>query len=83
MDGFNPVAHHRELVVLYPQHLGDIGAVHVKVKEPDLLPVCRQGIGKVDGDRGLPHPAFPGEDHDDVLYIDICFRRQAGLSLLC
>jgi hypothetical protein len=44
--------------------------------------VGRKGICEVDGDGGLPHTAFTGEDHDDMLHVNICLGRQARLFLL-
>ena len=64
--------------VFDPQHLGDIGAVKIKIEEPDLFPVVGESVCKVHRNRGFPYAALPAQDKDNVFYIDLRFRWQPG-----
>ena len=67
---------HRELVFLDPQHLGDVGAVHVEVEKADFLAMVRECIGKVDRDGRFADAALAAQDHDDVPDIYLCLGGQ-------
>ena len=70
MDRFDPVPDRRKLVILDPQHLGNVGSVYVEVEEADFITVVRECVGKVDRYGRFAHAAFSRKDQDDVLYVD-------------
>ena len=66
VHGFNHFTHNRKFVILNTQHLGDVGAMHVKVQKPDSEPMVGEGIGKVNRDRGFTNTTFSRENHNDM-----------------
>ena len=47
------------LVILDPEHLWDVGAVHIKIQEPDTIAVAGERICKVHGYGRFSYTAFP------------------------
>ena len=81
MDRFDPVPDRRKLVILDPQHLGNVGSVYVEIQKPDFITVAGECIGKVHGYGRFSHSAFSRKNQDNVFYIDVCFRGEAGFCI--
>ena len=69
------------LAIFDPKHLGDVGAVYVKIQKPDFIAVAGECICKVHGYSRFSHPAFSRKNQDNVFYVNVCLGGEAGFCI--
>jgi hypothetical protein len=75
MDRLEGMRKHSRPLVFNTQHLGDVRAMEIQVKQADIFTMVCKGEREVYRDRGFSHTALPAEHEDNVFNINLCFWR--------
>ena len=77
MDRFYGMGEHSWSQVFNAQHLWDVGAMEVQIKQADFLTMVGKGECEVYRDGGFSHTPFPAQHEDYVFRINLRFWWQS------